>query len=80
MENKSCTSCKLISISCLTGIGIYLIKTAKNQNRNSRMVLTTLGLGNFYIIFPLNNIISLRFTGSCCLGIGEIFDKSPFRT
>lgn len=42
---ENCLSCKVISISCLTGIGGYLIYTAKAYKGNSKIFTTVLGTG-----------------------------------
>ncbi|CAH1955066.1 unnamed protein product [Acanthoscelides obtectus] len=52
MKNKmnsneaSCLSCKIITVSCLTGIGAYLLNTAKIYKGNSKIILSILGTGS----------------------------------
>lgn len=58
---EKCLPCKIITVSCLTSMGTYLIYTARKYKQNAKIFTTILG------------------SGIVCLGIGEIFDKSPFR-
>nr|CAH7735070.1 unnamed protein product [Callosobruchus chinensis] len=48
-NESSCFSCKVITVTCLTGIGAYLLNTAKIYKGNSKVILSMLGTGSIVL-------------------------------
>lgn len=78
VENESCFACKITTICCLFGISAYLVYQGRIQKKQSRYSMYALATGCINIFKTILSYIYL-FLVTGGLGVGEIFDKSPFR-
>lgn len=77
-EKETCLSCKVISVCCLFGIGGYFFKLGLTNK--PRIVYNMIGTGKLRLLFIYTFSNNYLFTASAGLGVGQVFDYSPFRS